>query len=912
MSNIKAISGFDVHRITSGQVIIDLSTAVKELVDNSIDAHADQIEIIFKNYGIESIECSDNGDGISESDFESLAYKHYTSKINNFDDVSTVKTLGFRGEALSSLCGISKVVVMTTRSGPKAHKLTYDNKGKLLTKDIISRNKGTTIQISKLFYNLPVREKEFSKTIKRHFTKCISLLQSYSIINQNIKFAVYNITNTGKKNLIISTNKQNNILKNLLTIFGKSSTVGLAEINLLLDLNPFKEQLFKKFLAETPSLKELEYTIKIYGFISKNSFGCGRNSKDRQYIYINKRPVEYPLITKCVNEIYRSFNNVQYPVIILDFEISPTFVDVNVTPDKRTVLLHNERFIIDLLKEKLIDYYDNQELQLPKTSLQQKELPQNVGIKSEENNSETVKTEQEQVIGTKEEQKKVVKENKWENEDEEAEEPANSEEEAEEVEVEEDDHEEAEEVVEDDDEEAEEKEEEKEEEAEGEEHQLNSRRTSRRTLKRARVNHSSLDVTDASSLMQESATPDSCSLAVEDNDKTYKKIKLDDYCNPEYRKHHEENLRNEQNAPEVLRVQVDGEETEFQAQVIDDNKLVILSDVNQNIEGGRNDEADDEKRIIDTEFEEENYHDLVRMEPTEELNIKSSVPLSQEEIDKNINYRSLVEKESQDKIEILSLDYRFDSVDMKKALRINELTALCSHDNDRSITKNNDLENLDDGANYLTLTVAKDDFNKMNIVGQFNLGFIIVTRMVDGKYDLFIVDQHASDEKYNFEMLQKTTVFKSQRLIAPQKVELSVIDELIVMDNIEIFEQNGFKLRVNEDNESGYKIELLSLPISKKTIFNLNDFNELIHLIREDGGFNKKNIKCSKIRSMFAMRACRKSIMIGKPLNKNTMRRIVKNLSVLDKPWNCPHGRPTMRHLVELKDWSSFSDDYEL
>lgn len=106
----------------------------------------------------------------------------------------------------------------------------------------------------------------------------------------------------------------------------------------------------------------------------------------------------------------------------------------------------------------------------------------------------------------------------------------------------------------------------------------------------------------------------------------------------------------------------------------------------------------------------------------------------------------------------------------------------------------------------------------MEVVGQFNLGFIIVTRKVDNKYDLFIVDQHASDEKYNFETLQAVTVFKSQKLIIPQPVELSVIDELVVLDNLPVFEKNGFKLKIDEEEEFGSRVKLLSLPTSKQTL----------------------------------------------------------------------------------------------
>ena len=203
------------------------------------------------------------------------------------------------------------------------------------------------------------------------------------------------------------------------------------------------------------------------------------------------------------------------------------------------------------------------------------------------------------------------------------------------------------------------------------------------------------------------------------------------------------------------------------------------------------------------------------------------------------------------------------------------------------------------------------------MVGQFNLGFIITTRNKDihqtsnkNSFDLFIIDQHASDEKFNFETLQRNTVLRSQRLVVPHTIELNVIDELIVMDNIEVFKKNGFRLEIDEEALPGRRLKMLSIPVSKREVFNLNDFHELIGLIRENEGGDLSQLRCSKVRSMFAMRACRSSIMIGKPLVKRTMERVVSNLSTLDRPWNCPHGRPTMKHLMEVSHWHTFGADY--
>ena len=208
----------------------------------------------------------------------------------------------------------------------------------------------------------------------------------------------------------------------------------------------------------------------------------------------------------------------------------------------------------------------------------------------------------------------------------------------------------------------------------------------------------------------------------------------------------------------------------------------------------------------------------------------------------------------------------------------------------------------------LSLTVSKDDFSKMQIIGQFNLGFILTTRERDeGTEDLFIIDQHASDEKYNFERLQAETTFSVQTLARPQQLELTAMEEAIVLDHLDVFKVNGFEIRASMDDIPGKRCYLHAIPMSGNTVFTLSDLEELIHLVQLHP--DKKSVRCSKARAMFAMRACRSSIMIGKALSEKMMERVVRNLGGLDKPWSCPHGRPTMRHLTELNGWTSWDGD---
>ena len=121
------------------------------------------------------------------------------------------------------------------------------------------------------------------------------------------------------------------------------------------------------------------------------------------------------------------------------------------------------------------------------------------------------------------------------------------------------------------------------------------------------------------------------------------------------------------------------------------------------------------------------------------------------------------------------------------------------------------------------------------------------------------------------------------------------MNKSLLLDNLETFQANGFEFEISEED-----IRLKTIPMSKNTIFGKSDIEELLHILNEGGEVQGGTPRPSKVRSMFASRACRSSVMIGDVLNMKDMYKLVRNLSNLDQPWNCPHGRPTMRHLVNL------------
>ncbi|KAL9035528.1 MAG: hypothetical protein Q9214_006540, partial [Letrouitia sp. 1 TL-2023] len=171
---------------------------------------------------------------------------------------------------------------------------------------------------------------------------------------------------------------------------------------------------------------------------------------------------------------------------------------------------------------------------------------------------------------------------------------------------------------------------------------------------------------------------------------------------------------------------------------------------------------------------------------------------------------------------------------------------------------------------------------------------------------------HASDEKFNFERLQATTTVRNQRLVRAKALDLTAVEEETIIENEDALVKNGFLVEVDQSGNSpvGQRCRLLSLPISREVTFSINDLEELIALLAEypHSSASAHVPRPSKVRRMFAMRACRSSVMIGRTLQKRQMETLVRHMGEIDQPWNCPHGRPTMRHIMGLRAWQEWKE----
>uniref|UniRef100_A0A6Q2Z973 Mismatch repair endonuclease PMS2 n=1 Tax=Esox lucius TaxID=8010 RepID=A0A6Q2Z973_ESOLU len=799
---IKAIDRHSVHQICSGQVVLTLATAVKELVENSIDAGATSVDIKLKDSGTELVEVSDNGKGVEEANFEGLTLKHHTSKLRDFTDLIHVETFGFRGEALSSLCALSDLTVVTCHEAAQVGtRLVFDHSGHLTQRSPHPRQKGTTVSLGQLFYTLPVRHKEFQRNIKKEYTKTICVLQSYCIISTGVRITCTNQTGQGKRTPVLSTNGSHSMKDNIGAIFGPKQLQSLLPFQQLSPTDTVKEDYG---LSNTELPKDL-FTIS--GFVSRGDHGVGRSATDRQFYYINNRPCDPSKISKLVNEVYHMFNRHQYPFIALNITVASECVDVNVTPDKRQIFLQEEKLLLAIIKSSLIAMYESG---VNKISLNQISFSTN----SEHTSKDFYRAaelspdvEGCQIVPASETERKSSSLSPFES-------------------------------------------------SEGAGNCSPVGRSVLDGFRYGRKTDSDLDPGGESLLSESSsssAAPDSL-CATTGLEFTSPEVAVDD--KPDIK-------------CEVLDEPLDEEDT-------------VERHIDRQIEEHLSEAADEtdvspdakKAKLEDSCFSSENKNThSVCSEVTSGTKMDAPVCLQKRAVPLQFSFQELGGR-----LRKLQEQQRQKAEDQ---LRYRRFKAKISPGENQS------------AEDELKKEIRKDSFKAMEIIGQFNLGFII-TKL---NSDIFMIDQHATDEKYNFEMLQQHTVLQGQRLIVPQNLHLTAVSENVLMENLDIFRKNGFDFLIDEDAQVMERVKLVSLPTSKNWTFGLGDIEELIFMLSDSPG-----VMCrpSRVRQMFASRACRKSVMIGTALSTTEMKKLVVHMGEIEQPWNCPHGRPTMRHLANL------------
>ena len=317
MARIKQLSKNLINQIAAGEVIERPVSVVKELVENSIDAGASKISIEVNN-DTRDIRVADNGSGIHPDDIMLAFSKHATSKIETVEDLYSIETLGFRGEALASIISISKLSC-TTRTKEYDYGFKVECEDSEVKKSETGCAIGTIMSVKDLFYNIPARLK-FLKNAKTEFSYIHELIQSLALINSNIAFE---LKNNGKT--VLKTGGIGNLLNTVKDIYSKDTAGHLKEV------------------LKTDALSGL----KLSGYVSTPDY---TRSGKKYNIYINSRSVKCPIFQKAIDTAYKNLTaKGKYPFVILNLEIPPTDVDVNVHPTKKEVKYKNTNQIFSFI-----------------------------------------------------------------------------------------------------------------------------------------------------------------------------------------------------------------------------------------------------------------------------------------------------------------------------------------------------------------------------------------------------------------------------------------------------------------------------------------------------------------------------------------------------------------------------------
>ncbi|EOD43617.1 putative dna mismatch repair protein pms1 protein [Neofusicoccum parvum UCRNP2] len=731
MATIKAIEGRSVgstRRIPSYTHLLTLGTP----------------DVRFKNYGLDSIEVQDNGHGIAPDDYETIALKHYTSKLSTYNDLSSLQTFGFRGEALSSLCALSHFHILTARAsdGPKGTRLDFEPSGKLKGTSVVASQKGTTVAVENLFYNLPVRRRELDKNIKREYGKVLGLLHAYACISVGVRFAVSSQTAQGKKTTVFSTKPNPTTRENIANVYGAKTLLALIPLDLTLEMTPTT-----------------------------------------------------------------SYNVTQSPFIFANLVMDTGAYDVNVSPDKRTILLHDQTALLEALKGALIQLFEEHDQTVPQAQL----ATITIGDKT------TTMT-----IGTPEAKRRRI-------------------------------------------------------------HTPNLRLFTAPGMDMTGTENDEIEDDEAESEVES-----------QDERNAAEGVEEPDSSAPDQTKEGSSDVEMAESGDDAS--DRDAEEALASAEEKDSDEAVPEED-----EAGAGDGENAEQLpredsplfVQQDEDSDEEYLDEDEKKAREETRVAEIIAKAEETATRptqdNLKRATNILKGNAKRASTLQLVQYLETSVLKIERTLTQLGERlqaypreAEEDGEFSSSKTDQTP-----EERLSLTVSKSDFGRMRIIGQFNLGFILAVRPASSTLsttqrptqaptppaaishadELFIIDQHASDEKINFERLTNTTILAPQRLVHPHTLDLTAIEEEIILSHPSAFAANGFQLTTDTSGDApvGKRCSLLGLPVSKETTFTVSDLEELVALLSESSFSPEKESS------------------IPRP---GKMEKVVREMGDIDKPWN--------------------------
>ena len=352
------------NQIAAGEVVQRPASVVKELLENSIDAKATEINLIIKNAGKTLIQVVDNGIGMSSNDASICFERHTTSKIKSAKDLFNIRSKGFRGEALASIAAVSHTELITRQSSSDLGKIVRVKGNKIVENKSIVSKIGTSIMVKNLFYNIPAR-RNFLKSDNVELKHVINEFHRTSIAHPEIKF-IFHSNDSELFNL-----PKSNLRKRIVNIFGVKSNEKLVPVSEETDI------------------------LKINGFVFKPEYS--KKSRGEQFFFVNNRFIKSPYLNHSVNSAFEGLIDVKYnPSYFLFMEVDPKSIDINIHPTKTEIKFDDEHSIYAILRSSIkhslgqfniapiLDFNHDKAMELPYSYKNKKEV-KGVGIDINEN-----------------------------------------------------------------------------------------------------------------------------------------------------------------------------------------------------------------------------------------------------------------------------------------------------------------------------------------------------------------------------------------------------------------------------------------------------------------------------------------------------------------------------------------------
>ena len=814
MGNIVLLDDLTINKIAAGEVIERPASVVKELVENSIDAGANKINIETKNGGITYIRITDNGKGFMPDDMEMAFERHATSKIREASDLETVTSMGFRGEALASIAAISHVELISRTADNDIGKKVEVKGGDVINIEDAGCPQGSTITITDLFYNTPVRY----KFLKKDFTEAgyiEDIVTRIALVHPEISIK---LVNSGK--VIIQTSGNGDMKSVIYSIYGKDIAENVIDVNYSYE------------------------DLKITGVVGKPVIA--RSNRANQLFFVNKRYIKDKILTSAAEQGYKGLLTIgKYGFLVLNMEMNPKKVDVNVHPAKLEVRFEDENQVFKAIYHAIKDSLLKEDLIPDKTKIElDKQIQSNDAwkIRTNELNSFT-NVSNNSNFGMKNTLETDINQNKV-----------------------------------------------------AEQKPINAESINQAS----QFKNKTEDIAEPEAVKTEENKS-------ETSEEGSRISNLDRFFNQdeEDKKEHKRGglfgLFGRRKEQEIEEKKDENDTQNFIAQIYN-NKNGISNYEDNNNESDETNKSDNSTKISENletlKLSLENNKINESSNTLENLNATNKKSAESVDATKRIDINEINEK--MNKLDELKLDADYKNFDEMYALTFGK---------PKKEEPKVEEENTEYKVNEADLKTAENIsiFEKLpqnNVPDYKFIGIAFSTYIIiEMNSELYIIDQHAAHERIMYEKIKANyyndTNKDSQLMLLPDIITLSHKDMQIAKDNMEIFEKAGFVLEEFGENTiklSGVPTICLDLDTKELFLETLDEINTVARTAKQE--IEEKFI---------ATVACKAAVKANMALTKEEVDSLMQKLLLLPNPFTCPHGRPTAIRMTKADIEKKFS-----